>query len=75
MRLTTATAAPRRTDLAPASGGTANPPVRLVAVELTWAEYAATWPLAKAWGIDSLEELIREALRRAVQEAKDDDNI
>ena len=74
MKLTTATTAPRRNEIAPASRGTTPPPVRLVAVELPWAEYVATWPLARAWGITDLEELIREALRRAAR-GVDDDNM
>jgi len=74
VKLTTATTAPRRNELAPASGGTP-PPVRLVAVELPWAEYVATWPLARAWGIHDLEELIREALRRAARGVGADDTI
>jgi hypothetical protein len=75
VRLTTATAAPRRNEIAPASRGTTPPPARLVTVELPWAEYVATWPLARAWGIHDLEELIREALRRAARGVGADDTI
>ncbi len=74
MKFTTApTAAPSRTQFRPDSGPSP-PPGRVLSVALPWAEYVATWPLARAWGITDLEELIREALRRAAR-GVDDDNV
>ena len=65
MRLSTGSSA--RSSLEFRADRTSPPPVRIVAVEMPYDLYRATWALARAWQLSDLEELILRCVRESVE--------